>query len=761
MVDLFKIILEISLFSQDSTEGLVLIPDSELNAQPQNQGTGSYFIPKNIFPEKCKVQILPNGEGFLHALTSILSQTCPSHLFIIPPFGLHRYLSEDIRTEFPRLNLEEIALKLAIKNLPSGSLVGALLPLAFFANERGGKVRENLFSQNSPRFFITHDHSCQLLGFNIHNSFRMSTLILEIGQQKQIPLKFFKYSEVTDENQKSEIISDFQRLCQQEGGKTKNSYGYVLRENLPPGAILLHNKYHPELRKRLEDLAKLGRVRPLGELCDLFMGLNIVNDAAQLLKEDSNYEIPVIEGRDILQNGNLVYDEPRYKAKAPLKIALEAGDICLRRIINFARCNEPLPVAEIIEEMLPLTASHTVIILRPKLFVTTEERELLLAYLRSDLAITWLDAQGIGSDIKPNILKELPIPLPDKDLSIAIQSLNEAVKQFEKWKTEAEQARNQIFKFASAQDTRLHLLTVGRQARQREEAAKLVDDLKHRIRTRFPHPIAYRWRTVESSHPNLEGYIQVLECAEVAICYLAQVCILLAKSVNAEIRYIQEMAQRISELERGTNLGDWITIIKEICNSKQFRKLSGHIPFYEVLNFLNQPCVNDTLHQINRYRNDQAHGRGPKTSSVIQETYKNCLSYVVTLLENLEFLSEYPLRYIESTKRDSFKKITIYSYRDLMGDHPLVSINMAETDEPEIEAQSLYLVDRDGRLHLLRPLLNRRECPKYGTWEIFYLDSYKKSTDCSILKSLEHGHTLNDSTISPLFRHIGMLKFSE
>ncbi len=96
-----------------------------------------------------------------------------------------------------------------------------------------------------------------------------------------------------------------------------------------------------------------------------------------------------------------------------------------------------------------------------------------------------------------------------------------------------------------------------------------------------------------------------------------------------------------------------------------------------------------------------------------------------------------------------------------MGDHPLVSINMAETDEPEIEAQSLYLVDRDGRLHLLRPLLNRRECPKYGTWEIFYLDSYKKSTDCSILKSLEHGHTLNDSTISPLFRHIGMLKFSK
>ncbi|MGB3201259.1 MAG: hypothetical protein WBA99_10170, partial [Nodosilinea sp.] len=99
-----------------------------------------------------------------------------------------------------------------------------------------------------------------------------------------------------------------------------------------------------------------------------------------------------------------------------------------------------------------------------------------------------------------------------------------------------------------------------------------------------------------------------------------------------------------------------------------------------------------------------------------------------------------------------------YSYRDLMGDHPLVPIKTAQTTEPELEAGSLYLVDRDGKLYLLRPLLSRRQCPECGTWATFYIDAYKKNSDTVNLKSMEHGHIAPDPSVAPIFRDWGVLK---
>jgi len=72
----------------------------------------------------------------------------------------------------------------------------------------------------------------------------------------------------------------------------------------------------------------------------------------------------------------------------------------------------------------------------------------------------------------------------------------------------------------------------------------------------------------------------------------------------------------------------------------------------------------------------------------------------------LDFLSEYPLRYVERTKRDSLQRITHYEYKDLMGDHPLVPLSKAITDDPELEAQvSTLLIDPTNSIscdHFLR-----------------------------------------------------------
>ena len=306
---------------------------------------------------------------------------------------------------------------------------------------------------------------------------------------------------------------------------------------------------------------------------------------------------------------------------------------------------------------------------------------------------------------------------------------------------------------------RLHLLSSGRRSRQRKRAAELIDDVSYRIRTQFPHPIAYRWRTVEAAQGTLEGYMQILECAETAACYLAIIAILMAQNVeNAKIKTLDQIAKRLSKLNsHGMAMGDWIGILREVKTAKMFKQVSENVPFYEILEFLKDANTDAALQKLSDERNDQAHGRGPKTDSEVEKKFEECFKYLETFLTGAEFISEYPLRYIEYAQWDSFKRVNRYDYRDLMGDHPLVPQQKDQVQNDKLEASSLYLVDRAGELHLLRPFLTRKECPECHRKSIFFLDKYDKHKDSCELKALEDGHTFKDEDLADVFRHVGLL----
>jgi hypothetical protein len=295
-------------------------------------------------------------------------------------------------------------------------------------------------------------------------------------------------------------------------------------------------------------------------------------------------------------------------------------------------------------------------------------------------------------------------------------------------------------------------------AQQTHAAALLVNNLKHRIRTRFPYPVAFRWRTVEASHPNLEGYTQVLACAEVVICYAAIMAIVMAKNQKMKIEKLSEMAQNLSSNpgRHGTSMGDWVALLREVSGSKTFRNLPSSAPFFEVTQCLQDKEVNDALQRLSDKRNDNAHDRGPKGSAV-QKCFQEAVADLELMLKGFEFLSDYPLRYIEATRRDTILKVTNYDYRELMGDHALVPLATADNSEAELEVESLYLVDRAGCLQLLRPFLTGRDCPMCGSWGTFYLDKFGKDKLTSHLKSMEHGHTFPDEDITPAMKICGLL----
>ena len=352
-------------------------------------------------------------------------------------------------------------------------------------------------------------------------------------------------------------------------------------------------------------------------------------------------------------------------------------------------------------------------------------------------------------------LGELPVPVPDDALRVALRRLTAAIADFESWREETERQKRGLFGYSASQEGRIHLMQAGKRARQRQRAGRAVESLGYRIRTQYPYPLAYRWRTVEARAKGLEDYQSVLDCAESTLCYLAILAIVGARVVGADIGQLVEIGRRLVERRRGIALGDWISVLREVGKSKHFRNLKS-FPFPEVLTVSINKDTNDAIQRLQDARNNQAHGRGPKGARVVA-AIENRYADLEVLLESTEFLVEYPLRLVEKTKRDSLCGRTQIDYRDLMGDHPLVPLHSGDHESSEIEARSVYFLDRAGHYHLARPWLSWRTCPECQRPATFHVEQYDGKKDSVTLKSLEHGHTMEDNGLGSVLRTLGFL----
>jgi hypothetical protein len=137
---------------------------------------------------------------------------------------------------------------------------------------------------------------------------------------------------------------------------------------------------------------------------------------------------------------------------------------------------------------------------------------------------------------------------------------------------------------------------------------------------------------------------------------------------------------------------------------------------------------------------------------------RNALDDLAALLKATECLADYRLRLVEQVSLDSIEGLNHLECRDLIGDHPIVPITRVATMDLGIERGSLYLVDPDGSMHLLRPFLTARMCPECGSRSIFHLDTVNGAT-CS-LKSLEHGHIVDAPEFLAAFQRVGLVASS-
>ena len=120
-------------------------------------------------------------------------------------------------------------------------------------------------------------------------------------------------------------------------------------------------------------------------------------------------------------------------------------------------------------------------------------------------------------------------------------------------------------------------------------AASLLDDLGHTVRTRFPYPVASRWRETEaqtSAGPSQGAYAAVLDTTEILLCYTAQLALALAWSSDIELGSATASKDKLSAGRGGPEFGDWAFVLQEVSTSRKLRALPPGHPLHDLRSLL-------------------------------------------------------------------------------------------------------------------------------------------------------------------------------
>ncbi|MFD7757500.1 restriction endonuclease [Streptomyces sp. NPDC059757] len=366
---------------------------------------------------------------------------------------------------------------------------------------------------------------------------------------------------------------------------------------------------------------------------------------------------------------------------------------------------------------------------------------LVLAFLRSS-AVGAHALGGFGRlRLRRKDVESFVLPEADEALSAALSELTTAGQQMSSWSAEATGLVESVFdRGVDTAEARQRIIEVGQLTRLRAEAAAQLDDFDYIVRTRFPYPIALRWRETEarrSAGDHGLAYDAVLEAAEILLCYCALLTAALAHGASIELASVSAVRTKLaSGRGGGPGLGEWTAVLQEIAGAKKRRGLSPDHPLHELGSLLGDEAASDARKRLAGRRNAEAHLR-PVDPVDLPGALQESFDDLRLLATRSRFLADWPLMQVTSVAWDAFSNRASLSFRRLMGDHPVVPTSTMSYPSSAVETGSLYLADRDHRLYLLRPFLTTQVCPTCRTWSTFHADKVDGEL---VRKSLEHGH---------------------
>jgi len=619
------------------------------------------------------------------------------------------------------------------------------MPASSFVSNRAEKFRRRFFEAWEPTTvaFIAGG----LVG--VHSSFRAAVVAVSPRTTEERLLRMFE-APPGWASDAIEVTADLRRLLRMGGGNTK--FGYVLREQPKAGVRLGFRDLDPRTAQRRDGLRNYGDSTTLGAVFEISHSRLRPNE---YVAADDTDAVRVISGRDIGSDGTISSKalDPRWTHNNDQPLA--SGDIVVRAI-RHSTDRRGLMWARVLEDDLPAVADTSVLTLRPAHALSPTAEAFVLEYLRSPLS-TELAGDQFGVRINVPTLTALPVPLPDHDMETAMVAVHHALSRADAWRQEAEDLLDSVFDDPTAAASRIRILTESRMLRSKIEAAEAIDDFGHRVRTLYPHPIALRWRRIEAKsvsndEPNDYLYREILQAAEVLLAYLANVALALAREANLTVGAITTIRENLGR-GHGPALGDWVSVLQEVAG-RRFSPLDELIGLADFREFLGRDGVSQALGSLRDRRNDESHVRGVDALD-LPAAVENARNELKTLLTAADFIVDLPLILAESDEWDELSDNGKVMYGQLSGDHAVVPVQAMRSDR-RVERHSLYLLDAERRLHLLRPFLVAMQCPICRNPSTFHVDRLTSSG--LEVKSLEDGHTTTRADLHEALNRAGMIQ---
>lgn len=704
---------------------------------------------------------IPTSALLSEALSGLETYTAPSDAWVaaameglahgpvlgIPPWGR---TTGPGPTRGPFRELQEQLLVGVHPTEPSSTL-GLIVPASSLTSPSGRLFRESFRSIWHPTLVLYAIGSLS----GVHASFELAFVLARPAGGGE-PTKFMRLPR-PGAYDPQDVREDFVRLLKRSGGR--GAHGFVARTLPAPPSSLAFDHLDPEIAQQREALSDYGNSTRLGDLFDVLAcvpasarhpDLEVAAGKAGALR--------LIRGRDVLRDGTITPpSDDDLHVVATTGTPLRVGDLLVRKM-HSASDRHNLVVATVGADDLPATSDHTLIALRAQRPLTDAHRRLLLLFLTSPATgrLVRSTTHSSGMMVSAAGLLDVVAPEPDAALSAAMDDLASAAVQFNEWSARAQQLLLSVFESGSASAARARLIEEGRETRLKVEAGALIDDFDSRVRTRFPYPLAYRWRTVEvmASGRDLRAtHEAVLEAFEVLLCYGAMLAHVMARTAGITLGSTETIRQKLASGSSGPGLGDWVAVLDEVASSKTVARLPEDQPLRELRQLLSNP-VTDVRRRLTERRLGQAHLRRT-THEQLSVIVAEELQDLRAMFEQAAFLTDLPLLHVERVELDTLAGRSLVTYRQLMGDHPVVPYQTMTTTRTDLETGSLYVVDGRGGLHLLRPFLVGRDCPHCNTWSTFHADRTTKGV--LAIKSLEHGHALDAPELVPSLQAVGLM----
>ena len=573
----------------------------------------------------------------------------------------------------------------------------------------------------------------------------------------------------------TEVESAFNELrdLQSSGGRTANGIAIeppIDWTSLTPQDIDL------ERVRKIEESAKIGILRPLTDLCELIFGFG----GSRSRSQRGDHKIPVITPK-VMRGGVIALDDVTEWADHSADPRLRRHDLLIGAVNDWHAKSyrlEDIQAVEVHDDHLPAIAGKDVLVVRPNEDLCSAERLAIRHYLKSGR----FAEQIIGRDFFGNTairsdLDKTFVPIPTSEFLDAFRAVDFAVDEFRTWQNEGSHLIELSMDAKNHEEARQLLISASQLLRQRASAARLLDDLNHRVSTRFPLPIAYRWsvartlcnakRATDMRHAINEA----LDAYEVLLAYLAILGLTFARSAEGEVSLVGNAPNKLTSKKGGLDLGVWIDILTKASDAVKFtRRLPPGHPFILVHEFFRDNQIVDASKTLAKLRNDIAHSRSPDTVD-LPNTLRMVWDKLSILYRAAEFVTDYPLVRVDDTKWNQLARVNSITYGQLSGDNPIVpmeemtlgeleGVTFGDSVNPapnEVEDDSLYVMAAGRHLYLLRPLLVGQECGECKHWATFFPERVDTGGYC--YKSLERGHTmiLPSEEVEEALRAVGFL----